>query len=435
MDFVIVSFCRTMAACGNGGTRMMPLAEYKKLMESHLAKLESELKNSSEDYRQVFVSSKKLFQSQYELIDQLQHESDNSTLERYAATHKVIASAEAASPAIYAAWINEESLLEKERLKEQRFREKLKQLVLWSSVVDFLLAVALISFFVTNITRRLNLLMKNAKVLPASTALPYEVKGEDEIAVLDQAMHEASAELISAAEYRRSLLEMMAHDLRNPLMSIGLAFDVMLKTSREGQVAVPDKRVRSLRHSLDQITALLEDLLTPDRMESTKLELDLSLVKADELVSDACDFVRTQCDAKSITIESTIDDASVIADHNRLMQVLSNFIGNAIRYSPAGSTVKVSVLQKNGRVRFAVADQGPGIPGALQGKLFEKYFQIPQGKKAVASTGYGLGLSICKQIITSHHGQIGVDSEVGRGSTFWFELPLDDDDDDDDDVN
>ena len=257
----------------------------------------------------------------------------------------------------------------------------------------------------------------------------------DEIAVLDQAMHEASAELISAAEYRRSLLEMMAHDLRNPLMSIGLAFDVMLKTSREGQVAVPDKRVRSLRHSLDQITALLEDLLTPDRMESTKLELDLSLVKADELVSDACDFVRTQCDAKSITIESTIDDASVIADHNRLMQVLSNFIGNAIRYSPAGSTVKVSVLQKNGRVRFAVADQGPGIPGALQGKLFEKYFQIPQGKKAVASTGYGLGLSICKQIITSHHGQIGVDSEVGRGSTFWFELPLDDDDDDDDDVN
>lgn len=151
------------------------------------------------------------------------------------------------------------------------------------------------------------------------------------------------------------------------------------------------------------------------------------LINTRELVRDSCELVKAQADEKSIRIEPVVDPAEIIVDRNRLLQVLGNLIGNAIRYSPAGSRVKVVVRKQKeaGTVIFSVIDQGPGIASELHDSLFEKYFQVKQAKKISGGLGYGLGLAICKQIIVKHGGEIGIDSVPGQGATFWFTVPLD----------
>jgi signal transduction histidine kinase len=437
IDFVIVQFCRTMAACGKpDGGGVMPVAEYRQLMNAHLAKLEANIKESSEDYRRVLFSSKRLIFAQYKLLALLQNPNGGVELDslgRLLATQEMIKSAEAASPVIYAAWIKEEGLLEKERLKEQESRQKIKRLVLWASIFDFVLALVFIIAFIKNITQRLDLLVQNARLLPGSATLPYTVKGSDEIAFLDQALHDASDELARAAGYRRSLLEMMAHDLRNPLMAIGIAFEIMIETSRDGKIDVTEKRVKSLRQVLKQITTLLDDLLALDRMEASELQIDLDVVRAEDLVRDTCELVRAQADEKAIDLAVKVTPLAVIGDRNRLLQVLSNFVGNAIRYSPARSKVTISAEDDGrGNAVFSVTDQGPGIAADVQAKLFEKYFQVAKGSGAPGGLGYGLGLAICRLIVGKHGGEIGVRSEPGAGATFWFRLPLDEDDEDED---
>lgn len=429
MNATIIQFCHTLAVCGKGASKeFMPASQYKKLMDAHLEKLAEYTKNTSEEYQQVFNSSKQLFTAQYQLLNTLQTDVDDSQfglIKRMAATKKFIAYAESASPIIYKAWQHEEELLDEERQRAQRWRAKIKQLVLWSSVADLAMALVLFLVFVKTITQRLNLLMKNAAVLPKSTELPYKVEGDDEIASLDASMHEAAGELIKAANYRRSLLAMIAHDLKNPLTAVHVAFDVMLKGSNKGQVAVADDRIKELQSTTGQMTTLLDDLLSLDRMESSELRLDLSLVTAAELVKETCNLTSSQVSAKNLQIATQIDASgvNVIADRRRLVQVLANFVGNAARFSPQGATITIAAAKQNSIAIFSVIDSGPGIPEGLQSKVFDKYFQA--AGVAESGQGYGLGLAICKQIIERHKGQIGVKSKPGQGATFWFSLPLD----------
>jgi len=108
-----------------------------------------------------------------------------------------------------------------------------------------------------------------------------------------------------------------------------------------------------------------------------------------------------------------------LADHERIGHVFSNLIGNAVRHTSKDGSVRLSAHVANGAVRFTVADTGTGIPREYQERIFEKFFRVPEtGQK-----GTGLGLYIAKEIIRSHGGDIGVESEPGKGSTFWFTLP------------
>jgi signal transduction histidine kinase len=429
MNATIIQFCRTLAVCGKGASKeFMPAAEYKKMMDAHLEKLADYTKNTSEEYQQMFNSSKQLFTAQYQLLNTLQTDTDDSSLglvRRVAATKKFIAYAEKSSPVIYKAWQHEEELLDEERQRAQRWRAKIKQLVLWSSIVDLVMALVLFLVFVKTITRRLNLLMQNAAVLPESTQLPFKVEGDDEIASLDQSMHEAAAELIKAVNYRRSLLAMIAHDLKNPLTAVHMAFDLMLKGSEEGLVAVPDKRIKDLQSTTGQMTTLLDDLLSLDRMESSELRLDLTLVSASELIDETRSLTSSQVAEKRQNIETRIDASgvNVIADRRRLIQVLANFVGNAARFSPQNSTIEIAAAREGKSAVFSVTDTGPGIPEGLRLKVFDKYYQASDTVEG--GKGYGLGLAICKQIVERHHGQIGVKSKAGAGATFWFSLPLD----------
>jgi signal transduction histidine kinase len=167
---------------------------------------------------------------------------------------------------------------------------------------------------------------------------------------------------------------------------------------------------------------ILDDLLDLSRIQSGKIELHRRRVSAESLVTTAIAGHRAPAEEKGVLLRSEVlpGVGETFADPDRLDLVFSNLLGNAIRFTPAGSEVVVRARPVEGTLRFEVTDSGPGIPVEHQAQLFEKFFRVP----GAPSGGVGLGLFICKEIVIAHGGTIGVISTPGQGATFWFELPL-----------
>jgi len=121
-----------------------------------------------------------------------------------------------------------------------------------------------------------------------------------------------------------------------------------------------------------------------------------------------------------LAVDFPVPDVNVLADHERIGHVFSNLIGNAVRHTAGEGKVAVGAHVANGVVRFTVSDTGKGVPKEYQARIFEKYFQVPDSEPK----GTGLGLYIAREIVWGHGGQIGVESEPGKGSTFWFTIPI-----------
>jgi signal transduction histidine kinase len=135
----------------------------------------------------------------------------------------------------------------------------------------------------------------------------------------------------------------------------------------------------------------------------------------------AVDEYKADADAKGVILsaEVSLQELSVLADHDRIGHVFSNLIGNAVRHTPTGGSITLGAQAVDSSVRFTVADTGTGIPKEYQERIFEKFYQVPES----GPRGTGLGLYIAKEIVRAHGGDIGVESEPGKGSTFWFTLP------------
>jgi signal transduction histidine kinase len=170
------------------------------------------------------------------------------------------------------------------------------------------------------------------------------------------------------------------------------------------------------------VLSINDDLLDLSRLQSGTVELNRQPISAEALVEVAVDQVRAQAKEKQLELrmELLAGPVQLSVDPERLGLVFSNLLINAIRYSPPLGTVVVRARPGPGSVRFEVADSGPGIPPEYRERVFEKYFRVP----GAASGSAGLGLYISREIVTAHGGEIGVQSEVGQGSTFWFTIPL-----------
>jgi signal transduction histidine kinase len=146
-------------------------------------------------------------------------------------------------------------------------------------------------------------------------------------------------------------------------------------------------------------------------------------VQPHTLIQIAADGLRSMAEKKEVTIRTVVDnDDPISADADKIVQVLTNLISNAIKFAPEKSTVQISVLKARNlrRMRFLVSDQGPGIQPSDVHKLFSKFGQLAAGR---TMKGTGLGLAISKAIVEQHKGEINLESKVGEGTTFWFELP------------
>lgn len=223
-----------------------------------------------------------------------------------------------------------------------------------------------------------------------------------------------------ALEAREHMLGVVAHDLRNPLSNILLVAQLFRR--RGAPERRSQKNVEAIRQSALRMNRLIEDLLDVRRLESGHLAIEPRQIPTHELIADVVATERRLAASAEVelSVELADDLPAVWADRDRMWQVLENLIGNAIKFSPPGSRVTVGAAPRDGRVVFRVADTGPGIPAEDLPRLFESFWQATKTDRR----GAGLGLSIAKGIVEAHGGSLWVESEVGRGTSFYFTMPL-----------
>jgi PAS domain S-box-containing protein len=220
------------------------------------------------------------------------------------------------------------------------------------------------------------------------------------------------------------LYGMVSHELRTPLTSLRGSLTLL----DEKMVEVDSEDGRSMlkiaRQGTEKLLKIVNDILDIRKLEAGRMQFHREVVRVDELINQS--VLAMQKIAASRNVKLTIavsEEAHVSADRERIIQVLANFLSNAVKYSDEGGEVQIqAVLRQSGNVRFSVVDSGKGIPADKQGTLFQKFHSVGHSTSPSSLTGAGLGLAICKSVVQQHEGTIGLISEEGKGSTFWFEL-------------
>ena len=223
-------------------------------------------------------------------------------------------------------------------------------------------------------------------------------------------------------ELSNDLVATVAHELRTPLTSLRMAVHLLAEqvvgplTDKQGDL------VFAAREDCDRLQAIVDELLDLSRIEADRIELRLAPLDPEDLVGAALDAQRSAAATRGVELRSEVlpDTPPITADRERILLVLTNLIGNAIRYAPSASAVTVRAAPRDGGLRIEVSDQGPGIPLAQQPTVFDKYVRGPDA----APGGAGLGLFIAREIVHAHGGTIGIDSTPGHGATFWFTMKL-----------
>ncbi|HEY3112095.1 MAG TPA: PAS domain S-box protein [Gemmatimonadaceae bacterium] len=228
--------------------------------------------------------------------------------------------------------------------------------------------------------------------------------------------HEAQ----QATRARDDVLAVVAHDLRNPLNTVSMAVTLMLESTPPERVQ-ERRQVEIVRRAADRMNRMIQDLLDVKRMESGRLTIDARPEPPSALINDTVDMLRPLAAGSTIRLETSIDESlpPVLADTARIQQVLSNLVGNAVKFTPRNGRITVCAERIDGEVRFGVIDTGPGIPPEQVPHIFGRFWQA----KTSDRRGIGLGLAIAKGIVEAHNGRIWVESHVGLGSTFYFTLP------------
>jgi NtrC-family two-component system sensor histidine kinase KinB len=221
-------------------------------------------------------------------------------------------------------------------------------------------------------------------------------------------------------DLKNDLVATVAHELRTPLTSLRMAIHLCLEHTTGPLTDNQADLLYAAREDCERLQSIVDELLDLARIQAGQIILDERPTSPATLVDTALDAQRAAAAERRVQLEADVPAIlpDVQVDRERVQLVFANLLANAIRYSPPGTVVTVRALSAPGVVRFEVADTGPGISKELQPLLFERFAQLPGTTPGAA----GLGLSIAKAVVEAHGGAIGVDSEAGRGSTFWFTL-------------
>ncbi len=221
---------------------------------------------------------------------------------------------------------------------------------------------------------------------------------------------------------KQEFVAIVSHDLSTPLTSIQGTLDLIAEEVIDTRSVDGRKKMEHAQRDVRRLIRLVRDLLDLERMESGKLVMQLEPMLLRSVIENALDTVQVFAEQKDVALSYDGGEAEAIGDSERLTQVIVNLLSNAIKFSAAQGKVTVTCVCEADFCRLSISDTGPGIPKAKQKDVFERFKQLdsPDGKRR---GGAGLGLAICKSIIDAHNGQIGVDSEEGKGSCFWILIP------------
>jgi len=292
--------------------------------------------------------------------------------------------------------------------------------------VTCLLAIVLMTFFITkSITRPIDLLKnKTREIARGNFEGKLLVRSPPEIGELATAINSMCEKLHELDRLKADFFASMSHELRTPLTSIKEGTGLLLE-GVGGEITDKQRKLLGiLAEESNRLIDLVNSLLDLSKMEAGMMSYDFEMTHVDVLIKRALSEITPLVETKEIALENDVDAAvpPVRVDPERILQVMRNLLGNAVKFTPKGGLVRIAAQPSNGKVAISVKDSGPGIAPESLTSIFEKFNQGSRQTPYVRQ-GTGLGLTIAKSIVTAHGGKIWAESEPGKGSTFIFVLP------------
>ena len=315
----------------------------------------------------------------------------------------------------------------------------IRRQMLASTAIAFLPSILLAGFFARYVSRRLALIIDHAgKLAQGHFSARVDASGRDELAILGSKLNETSqklqlmfeqlerehAELEKLERVRKDFVINVSHELRTPLASIQGYTETLL----DGALQDPEHNVRFLniiRLNAERLRRLTEDLLTLSRIELNRQTFQPAHYDVNALLTEHVEAMRPMADKKQITLamEPPPVGTEAFCDSEAVHQIVTNLVDNALKYTPEGGSVTVGARPASeNQVLVYVRDSGFGIPAEDLPRLFERFYRVDKARSRELG-GTGLGLAIVKHLVRSQGGEVGVESGVNQGSTFFFTLP------------
>lgn len=302
-------------------------------------------------------------------------------------------------------------------------RNQLKQSIHALIAATILSAMFGTTFFLKDVCAKLAALEENMNRFEKGEPLLPAVKRDDEIGRLEMRFRELVEALLESSRQKQEIMSMVSHDLRTPLSSVHAALQLLtmeeVGLTPEQSRALVDRAYRNVVRT----TSLINDLLDIDKLSSGMLTLLYERVSLRELAESSRESVADLAAAKRIVVDITGEDVELDGDKQRLLQVIINLLGNAVKFSSPDSLISITWKSLDEHTyEIAVVDHGRGVPDEHKKQIFKKFRQVSHDDSTVHQ-GTGLGLAIAKALVEAHGGTIGVRDTAGGGSTFWFAIP------------
>lgn len=301
------------------------------------------------------------------------------------------------------------------------FREAVDDSIIWGSTVAIAVAVLLSLIISRRITRPVHDMATATKLIAAGDyGQRVKISAHDEIGSLAHSLNRMAARLQEARQLRRELIANIAHELRTPLTSISGYMEGL----EDGVVPASAETYEIVRREAQRLSRLVEDLQRLSRAESGQEELDLIAVNPVAFLDRVIRKMKPQYKDKGVDleVETTGGMPDLLADEDKLEQVMVNLLDNALRYTEPGGRVQVSSAPSEGKVAIEISDTGEGISEADLPYIFERFYRADKSR-ARASGGTGIGLTIVKRYVDALGGNISVTSKTSIGTTFTVLLP------------
>lgn len=304
---------------------------------------------------------------------------------------------------------------------ETAFLERLTQTLFIGSIAIVSIAVVLGLFLARSLTNPLQQLTKATRMVAAGNLdVTVDVSSQDELGELAQAFNTMNQKLAEARDLRRQMTADIAHELRTPV-SVILGYADGLK---ENVIPPTEETFDLIQEQAEQLEHLIEDLRTLTRAEAGELALDLAPTDPVPLVKRLISAYEPQAVRQEVTLTLDVIEPvpQIFIDTDRVRQILSNLIANALQYTPAEGHINIHVASTNEEVEFTITDSGPGISEEDLDRIFERFYRRDQSRSRDTG-GSGLGLSIAKSLVERQGGRIAVESQPGKGSSFHVAFP------------
>ncbi|MBI4346159.1 MAG: HAMP domain-containing histidine kinase [Elusimicrobia bacterium] len=282
------------------------------------------------------------------------------------------------------------------------------------------------AWLAANFNRTLGKLSDAARHIGAGE-LSYQVMTQraDELGQLSADFNAMGQKLAELEAMKQRFLESVTHDLKSPLASID-GYAKVIAMGLSGPVTdLQKKQLEAMTSSSSRLARMIDDILDLSKMEAGKMEFDFAPLDVGRVAQSTRDLLSVLAEKYEVTLEARVEEGlpAVEADSDQIHRVVTNLVSNALKFTPKGGRITVHVRRGDGGgLVIGVQDTGVGIPKDKLGSMFTKFFQVQETKNEARARGTGLGLTICRRIVEAHGGEIWVESEWRKGSTFSFSL-------------